>query len=134
MAQPMIIDTLKFAQKLKTAGADEKLALAIVEGVSSMDTSDLATKSDLMDTSDLATKSDLRELRTELTGEINGLRTELMGEINGLRTKLTGEINGLRGELMAEIKDSQLNNIKWMGALLALFFTLDKIWPVLSIG
>ena len=104
MAQPMIIDTLKFAQKLKTAGADEKLALAIVEGVSSMDTSDLATKSDLRN------------------------------EINGLRTELTGEINGLRGELMAEIKDSQLNNIKWMGALLALFFTLDKIWPVLSIG
>ena len=100
MAQPMIIDTLKFAQRLKTAGADEKLALAIVEGVSSMDTSDLATKSDLRD----------------------------------LRTELTGEINGLRGELMAEIKDSQLNNIKWMGALLALFFTLDKIWPVLSIG
>lgn len=126
MAQPMIIDTLKFAQKLKTAGADEKLALAIVEGVSSMDTSDLATKSDL--------RNEINGLRTELTGEINGLRTELMGEINGLRTKLTGEINGLRGELMAEIKDSQLNNIKWMGALLALFFTLDKIWPVLSIG
>ena len=45
----MNIDTLKFARRLKEAGADEKLAEAIAEGLSEMDTSQLATKADLAD-------------------------------------------------------------------------------------
>ena len=41
------IDTLKFARRLKEAGADEKLGEAIAEGMAEVDTSKLATKSDL---------------------------------------------------------------------------------------
>ena len=47
MTQALRIDTLAFTRKLKQAGADEKLAEAIAEGIGAMDTSELATRSDL---------------------------------------------------------------------------------------
>jgi len=59
------IDTLAYAKKLKNAGADERLAEAIVEGLTNADTSTLATKEDLRDTKD------------ELRGEIGEVRNEV---------------------------------------------------------
>ena len=47
MTQALRIDTLAFTRKLKEAGADERLAEAIAEGIGAMDTSELATRSDL---------------------------------------------------------------------------------------
>ena len=47
MAQSLRIDTLAFAQRLKEAGADDRLAEAIAGGIGSADISDLATKADL---------------------------------------------------------------------------------------
>ncbi len=47
MTAAIQIDTLAFAKKLKEAGADERLADAIVEGITAADTSNLATKEDL---------------------------------------------------------------------------------------
>ena len=47
MAHALQIDTLAFSKKLREAGADEKLAEAIVEGITAADTSELATKADL---------------------------------------------------------------------------------------
>ncbi|MGB1179986.1 MAG: hypothetical protein ACPG4J_12135 [Lentibacter algarum] len=59
------IDTLAYAKKLKNAGADERLAEAIVEGLTNADTSTLATK------------EDLRETKDELRGEIGEVRNEV---------------------------------------------------------
>ena len=59
------IDTLAYAKKLKNAGADERLAEAIVEGLTNADTSTLATK------------EDLRETKDELRGEIVEVRNEV---------------------------------------------------------
>jgi len=59
------IDTLAYAKKLKDAGADERLAEAIVEGLMNADTSTLATKDDLCETKD------------ELRGEIGEVRDEV---------------------------------------------------------
>ena len=50
MANALQIDTLAFSKKLREAGADEKLADAIVEGVASVDTTVLTTKADLSET------------------------------------------------------------------------------------
>lgn len=47
MTHALQIDTLAFSKKLREAGADEKLAEAIVEGLTAADTSELATKGDL---------------------------------------------------------------------------------------
>lgn len=55
------IDTLKFARRLKEAGADEKLAEAIAEGISEMDTSRLATKDDIH-----TLKTEMAELKAEM--------------------------------------------------------------------
>ena len=58
MARSLRIDTLAFARKLKEAGADERLAEAIAEGLGSIDTSDLVTKHDL--------KVTIAELKSEI--------------------------------------------------------------------
>ena len=68
----MQIDTLEFSKKLKAAGADERLAEAIVEGLAAADTSSLATK------------SDLDGVRTELKLEIAGVRSDLLKYMIGL--------------------------------------------------
>ena len=47
MAHAIQIDTLAFAKRLQAAGADERLAEAIVEGITDADTSSLATKEDI---------------------------------------------------------------------------------------
>lgn len=47
MPATLRIDTLKFARKLTEAGMEQRMAEAIVEGLSEADTSDLVTKGDL---------------------------------------------------------------------------------------
>ena len=47
MAHALKIDTLSFVRKLKEAGADERLAEAIAEGIGAMDMSELVSMSDL---------------------------------------------------------------------------------------
>ena len=47
MTQALRIDTLAFTRKLKEAGADERLAEAIAEGIGAVDMSEFATKADL---------------------------------------------------------------------------------------
>jgi len=66
MTHALQIDTLEFSKKLKAAGADEKLADAIVEGLAAADISNLATK------------TDIAELRTELKTEIAEVRSDLL--------------------------------------------------------
>ena len=61
MANALQIDTLAFSKKLREAGADEKLADAIVEGIKDVDTSDLATKQDISEV-----KSEIIEAKAEI--------------------------------------------------------------------
>ena len=70
------IDTLAYAKKLKDAGADERLAEAIVEGLMNADTSTLATKDDLCETKD-ELRSEIHQFRDELRGEIGEVRNEV---------------------------------------------------------
>ena len=71
MTHALKIDTLTFSKKLRQAGADERLAEAIVEGLTGADTSELATKSDIAEV-----QTGVAELRTELKTEIAEIRTE----------------------------------------------------------
>ena len=52
------IDTHKFVRRLREAGFDERQAEALVDGLSEMDTSQLATKADLREA--------VGDLRTEM--------------------------------------------------------------------
>ena len=69
MTQPRRIDTLSFARRLKEAGADERLAEAIVEGIGPVDMSEFATK------------ADLAALKAELKTEIRASGAELKSDI-----------------------------------------------------
>jgi uncharacterized membrane protein YheB (UPF0754 family) len=60
MAHAFQIDTLAFSKRLRAAGADEKLAEAIVEGITGADTSELATKADIAGVRNEIKNSELR--------------------------------------------------------------------------
>ena len=59
MAMALKLDTLSFSKRLREAGADERLAEAIVDGITSAYTSELSTK------------ADISELKTEMKTEIS---------------------------------------------------------------
>jgi len=107
MSTALRIDTLSFSKRLKEAGADEKLADAIVEGITAADTSELATKSDLSEV-ESALKADTAELKQATKSDIADLRTEIANSENRTVMKFAG--------------------------LLALFFMLERLLPFLSAG
>ena len=84
MAHAMRIDTLEFSKSLQAAGADEKLAEAIVKGITGADTSELATKDDLKNTETLL-KSEISEVQASLESQIVGVRTEIAGVKSDLK-------------------------------------------------
>jgi membrane-bound ClpP family serine protease len=73
MAHALTIDTLAFSKKLREAGADERLADAIVEGITAADTSELVTKSDLRET-EVALRAEIASVKTDLRAEIADVR------------------------------------------------------------
>ena len=119
------IDTLAYAKKLKNAGADERLAEAIVEGLMNADTSTLATKDDLRETKD-ELRSEIHQFRDELRGEIHQFRDELRGEIHQFRDELRGEIGEVRDEVR-EVK-VELRWIKGIGGAILLL----NAYPILA--
>jgi predicted nucleic acid-binding Zn-ribbon protein len=93
LARAMLrFDTLKFARELTEAGMDARQAEALVRGLGDMDTSELATKTDIADL-----RSEIADLRSELRTEIGDLRSELRTEVAGVK----GEIAGVKGEIAA---------------------------------
>ena len=90
MAHAIQIDTLAFAKKLRAAGADERLADAIVEGITAADTSQLATKADLS-----ALGTDLREEIADVKAELKEEIVELRDDIKSLELRMTTRLGGL---------------------------------------
>ena len=123
MTAAIQIDTLAFAKKLKEAGADERLADAIVEGITAADTSNLATKEDLAQVEGRL-KSEIASVRSELKEEIGSVRSELKEKIGSVRSDL--------GTILVEMKQGQLNQLRWtiglaVGMLAALMGTLATL-------
>ena len=137
MTAAIQIDTLAFAKKLKEAGADERLADAIVEGITAADTSNLATKEDLrIETAIL--KEEIADVRSEIAdvrSEIAAVRSDLKEEISGVRSELKEDIGNVRSDLamiLGEMKQGQLNQLRWtiglaVGMLAALMGTLAAL-------
>ena len=113
MAHAMRIDSLKFARKLEAAGLDRKAAEAIAEGVTEVDVSDLATKTDIAEL-----RQEIGSLRAATKADIAELRSEMKEETGSLHT----EIANLRAELFKQL---------WIMAagIVALTFTLSKLFP-----
>ena len=107
MAHALRIDTLAFARRLKEAGADERLAEAIVEGITTADASDLATKTDI---------AEVRGEIAEVRSEVAELRADVHSEIAALKS----DLRTYRAETRADINGA----IAKIGALMFLLMTL----------
>ena len=108
------IDTLKFARSLKAAGADERLAEAIAEGVAGVDASELATRTDVAEL-----RAEMADLRAEMRTEIAQVRTEMAA----LRTELRTDIAALRSEMV------RMHLISTLGIIAAVFTMLRFFAP-----
>ena len=119
MAQAIQIDTLEFSKSLQAAGADERLAEAIVKGITGADTSELTTKDDLKNTEALL-RSEISEVEASLKSEISEVEASLKSEISHVRTEISeveaslkSEISDVRTELKSEIVGVK-SDLKWM--------------------
>ena len=109
MAHALQIDTLAFSKKLREAGADERLAGAIVEGITAADTSELATKSDLGEVK-AEVKAEIADVKAELKAEIADVKADVRAVTDKLGTMAT----------KAELGDVKADILKWMfGAIIA---------------
>ncbi len=83
-----MIDTLKTARDLRTAGLPQEQAEAVAHAISEAQQSqlaDLATKGDLQ-----AVKSDLQVVKAELKSDIEILRRDLTIKLSGMIVVATG--------------------------------------------
>ena len=112
MAHAIQIDTLAFAKRLQAAGADERLAEAIVEGITDADTSSLATKEDLRHV-ETALKEDIALVRTELKEDIALVKED----IRHVETTLKEDIALVKEDIAAiktDIANSHTDVLKWL--------------------
>jgi hypothetical protein len=98
MAQALQIDTLAFSEKLQAAGADVLLAKAIVEGISSVDTSTLATKEELRNV-EAALKLDLQNLESALKLDLRNVESALKLDSQNLESALKLDLQNLESAL-----------------------------------
>ena len=112
MAHALQIDTLAFSEKLQAAGADVLLAKAIVEGISSADTSNLATK------------EDLRNVEAALKGDIVDVRDEIKDVRN--------EIKDVAASLRLEIAKSGNATAFKVGGFIGFLFVINRFLPILT--
>lgn len=73
MSATLRIDALKFVRRLTEVGMERQMAEAIVEGLSEIDASQLATRSDIGDV-----RSELATAKAELKADIAALRTDMV--------------------------------------------------------
>jgi len=92
---------------------------AVVQTHFGMETTHLATKTELFDVKDQLRK-EIHEFRDELKNEIHELRSELKGDIHNLRNELKGDINRLEVRVEAGFKDQ----LKWIILLMLSFSSL----------
>ena len=109
MAHAIQIDTLAFAKRLQAAGADERLAEAIVEGITDADTSSLATKEDLG-----LVKAELKEDIALVKEDLRHVETALKEDIRQVETALKEDIRQVEIAIRTDIANSHADILKWL--------------------
>ena len=114
MASALRLDTLAFTKRLREAGADERLAEAIVEGLTAADTSELATKADVA-----AVKADVAAVEVALKADVAAVKAD---------------VAAVKAELTAEIATATNRAIYTLGGLIGVLFVIDRLLPLFAIG
>lgn len=96
----------------------ENQASTLMEHLSPISWSDMATRQDLSDQS-LLLRQEMETMGAELRGEITNLGTELRGEITNLGTELRGEITNLGIILGARIDRESIERRADMDVLMS---------------
>ena len=97
----LIFDTLKFSQKLKSAGFTDKQAEGASHALAETFTDSVASKADIQ-ASEAALRGEIRDVETALNGKIDSVEAAFRSEIQQVRTELKADI------LL----------IKWMGGII----------------
>jgi hypothetical protein len=117
MATAIKLDTLKFAKRLTDAGMDQKIAEALVEGLSEADTSELATKQDIARL-EASTKQDIARLEASTKQDIARLEASIV--------RLEAKVDTGLAELRSEIFRAMLIQA---GTIVGLTVALIKVLP-----
>ena len=139
MASALRLDTLAFTKRLREAGADERLAEAIVEGLTAADTSELATKADVA-----AVKADVAAVEVALKADVAAVKAELAAEIAEVKADVVAvkadvaavkaDVAAVKAELTAEIATATNRAIYTLGGLIGVLFVIDRLLPLFAIG
>lgn len=115
----MLIDTAQAIRRLREAGADEKLANAIVD-LWRMASQAALTRADVQ-ASETALRQDIELLRADLSREIELVRTDLSMEIDLVRAELTTEIRRAQLETTRNVRAWVAGGVGVIALLMALF-------------
>lgn len=121
-------DTLKFANRLKSAGVTDKQAEVEAEAfaeVLELSRQQLVTKMDQLETKQ-ELKTEIQTVRQELKLEIQAVRQELKSEIQAVRQELKLEIQEVRHEVRRDIKVLRWMMTFMMAMLVAIFWLLIR--------
>jgi len=128
----LTFDTLKFANRLKTAGVPAGQAEAEADALSEVLETNLG---------ELATKADLREVETGLRHEIDNvrhkisdLRKDIDARFEKTESTLRQEISGTAATIRQEVANMKFELLKWIiGLAIAqagLWISLMKFFPI----
>jgi coiled-coil family 90 protein len=126
----LTFDTLKFANRLKTAGVPAVQAEAEADALAEVLETNLG---------ELATKSDLREVETGLRHEIGDVRHEISDLRKDMDAKFAGvdaKLEKTESAFRQEMTNLKFELLKWMIGLLVaqttLLLALLKFFPINS--
>ena len=113
MMDVSVIDTLRYASRLKAAGVESGQAEAMSRALNDEIGGGVATKGDLEHTADGLTveiarverelKSDISRVESELKGDISRVESELKGDISRVESELKSDISRVESELKSDI-------------------------------
>jgi DNA anti-recombination protein RmuC len=148
----IVLDTLAYAKKLRTAGFSEQQAEIQAEALAEVVDKQLATRADMeahenilrrdlevvqanlrrdiaelrRDTEGLRAdlKRDMEDMRGDLKRDLEELRTELKRDMEELRTELKRDIRELELRFEARLSETKADLIRWVVGVGVLQFTL----------
>lgn len=123
MTHVITFDTLAYANKLKEAGMDTKLAetqaQVQAELLTKLVDDQLATKQDFKDLQ-IATKQDFENLHKDMNGQLKDLRKDMDGNLKGLRSDMDSQLKEMRTEMRSQAIEIEHRLLFKLGSIMVI--------------